>query len=965
MYIALLLLCLAPGGASLFYGLKRRRFKNVLTGVAVLLFTGTFFGLMSFWGEMLWFEELGQTQRFWTAVSAEGGFAVLAALVGGIGVLLLTLPVPVRGPLGRILPAAAGALGGGVWGLWNWQIILQYIYRISTEIRDPILHRNTGFYLFTLPFYDALYWGLLWITAIALTAVLRFAIDSRNFGKAESGGATPYRLSRFPLAALAAVVAWGQYLKIYHLMYSKWGVVTGPGWTDVHVRLPAYEVAAAVTLIFGLLPLIPIIYCRLERWLFSLSRRHIVGEPFRSHLQSEIFGAATLPPRGQSIWLDRGNLAVMAIGFSWLGIFIIWFLALGVAPVLFQWLRVQPNEITLEAPYIAHNIEFTRRAFQLHNVEEKEFSVSAGLTKEILSNNQYLLSEVRLWDWRALGAVFKQFQEIRLYYEFADVDVDRYLTSDGYRQVMVSAREMELANLPPESRTFVNLRFKYTHGYGITMAPVSDFTPDGLPNLLIKDIPPTSEDAKLKVDRPQIYYGELTSSHVFVNTKEPEFDYPSGDENAYTRYFGNGGVRISNLWRKFVFGWKFDGTRFLFSTYPTPESRVLFHREIRERVRTLAPFLEFDADPYIVLANGKLYWIIDAYTASTYYPYSQAFSGAKPTEVAGRGEERGMTHGSTASLVGANYVRNSVKAVVDAFNGSVTFYVFDPEDPLIQVWQRIFPGLFVAKEKIPDALRAHVRYPRDFLLMQGLVYAKYHMTDPAVFYNQEDLWMRATEKYYSAVQPVEPYYVLWRSPGSKTPEFVLMLPFTPKNRQVMIGWVAAMSDGSNYGRLLAYKFPKEERVLGPQQVETKIDQDSFLSAQLSLWDQRGSRVIRGNTLVIPMDSSLLYVEPIYLQAEAAAYPELRLVAVMHGDTLSYAANFEAALNGLLTAPGKKLLPAIGLGLKGEKSLEALISQANEAFRNYLRLQGEGRFAEAAKELTRLQDTLKELAKQRQ
>jgi uncharacterized protein len=691
----------------------------------------------------------------------------------------------------------------------------------------------------------------------------------------------------------------------------------------------AYLIAAAATLLLGLLPLIPVVYFRLAH---RFRRRQLPVE----------------------------NAALIAIGIPWLGIFAIWFLALGVAPLLVQWLRVQPNEITLEAPYIAHNIEFTRRGFQLHNVEEREFSVSPVFNQETLSNNQYLLSEVRLWDWRALEAVYKQFQEIRLYYEFADVDVDRYHTAHGYRQVMVSAREMEPSNLPVESRTFVNLRFKYTHGYGLTMAPVSDFTADGLPNLLIKDIPPKTTDETLSVARPQIYYGERTYSHVFVNTRELEFDYPKGDENAYVNYSGSGGVRISSLWRKFLFGWKFDGTRFLLSTYPTSDSRVLFHREIRERVKTLAPFLDFDTDPYVVLVDGNIYWLIDAYTTSTYYPYSEPFSA--PIEF--KQSDLKLAHGATASLAGANYVRNSVKAVVDAFNGSVTFYVFEPEDPLIQVWQQIFPELFTAREKMPEALRAHVRYPRDFLLTQGLVYAKYHMTDPAVFYNQEDLWVRATEKYYAEVQPVEPYYVMWQPPGSKTAEFVLMLPFTPKNRQVMIGWIAGMCDQANYGRLLAYKFPKEERILGPQQVETKIDQDGFLSGQLSLWNQQGSRVIRGNTLVIPIDNSLLYVEPIYLQAEAAAYPELRLVAVMHGDNLSYAATFDKALQGLLTEAGKKPAPALALGLKGEKiPSKELVSQANDAFKNYLRLQGEGRFVEAAKELTRLQEALQQLSNQ--
>jgi uncharacterized membrane protein (UPF0182 family) len=938
MYIALLVLLVALGGAFIANGLQYRRAKTLFIGCFTLLLTGLFFGLLSFWGEMLWFEELGQGQRFWTAAFAQGGFAAAGALAGGVAVSLLTLPIPVRTSLWRIAPASAGALSGGLWGLWNWQIILQYIYGVSTGIRDPVLHRDTGFYLFTLPFYDSLYWALLWIAAIALAAAVYLAILTQSFDKllsassvslsGSAGRTSAHRFFCFPLAAMTVVVAWGQYLNIYHLLYSRWGVVTGAGWTDVHVRLPAYLIVAAVTLLLGLSALVPAIYCRLAR-LFQRRR----------------------------LFTENGALIVPAV--SWLGIFGFWLLALGVAPVLVQWLRVQPSEITLEAPYIANNIEFTRRAFQLDKIEEREFSVSPTLTQDTLSNNQYLLSEVRLWDWRALEAVYKQFQEIRLYYEFSDVDVDRYRTARGYRQVMVSAREMETANLPAESRTFVNLRFKYTHGYGLAMAPVSDFTADGLPNFLIKDLPPRTDDEQLRVARPQIYYGELTTSHVFVNTQEPEFDYPKGDENAYVNYSGSGGVRMINLWRKFLFGWKFDGTRLLLSAYPTSDSRVLFHREIRERVKTLAPFLKFDADPYVVLVDGNLYWIIDAYTTSTYYPYSESYSSAALFESKQPERERGSGHGSTAALAGANYVRNSVKAVVDAFNGSVTFYVFETEDPLIEVWQRIFPKLFTARDKMPEGLRAHVRYPRDFLLTQGLLYAKYHMTDPAVFYNQEDLWMRATEKYYAAVQPVEPYYVMWQPPGAKTAEFILMLPFTPKNRQVMIGWIAGMCDAANYGRLLAYKFPKEERVLGPQQVETKIDQDGFLSGQLSLWNQQGSRVIRGNTLVIPIDNSLLYVEPIYLQAEAAAYPELRLVAVMHGDNLSYAETFETALQGL-TKVGKK--PPL-TAAKGEKIPNELILQANEAFKNYLRLQGEGRFVEAAKELTQVREALQQLARQ--
>jgi len=454
---------------------------------------------------------------------------------------------------------------------------------------------------------------------------------------------------------------------------------------------------------------------------------------------------------------------------------------------------------------------------------------------------------------------------------------------------------------------------------------------------------------------------------VVVNTREKEFDYPMGDENAYIQYPGNGGVQLKNYWwRKFLYGWKFDGMRLFLSGYPTTDSRILFHRQIEDRVRTLAPFLKFDDDQYIVLAEGKLYWIIDAYTTTRYYPYSERFSGMKadsgpiPRQLieARRPEKREFSD--------INYVRNSVKAVVDAFHGSVSFYIFDEADPIVQTWRTIFPELFRSRQDMPPALVEHVRYPKDMLLMQGLVYSKYHMTDPTVFYNQEDLWVRATEKYYNQVQPVEPYYIMWELPGSNEPEFVLMLPFTPKNRQVSIGWIAGMSDGNNYGRFLAYKFPKEKRVLGPQQVETKIDQDSYLSGQLTLWDQRGSRVIRGNVLAVPIEDTLLYVEPIYLQAETAAYPELRLVAVMHNDDLSYAETFEKALEGLFDDPppeaeAKKEPASVG----AKVSLDQLIRQAGDAFQNYLKSLSEKKYAKASQALQQLESALQDLAAKQQ
>jgi len=541
----------------------------------------------------------------------------------------------------------------------------------------------------------------------------------------------------------------------------------------------------------------------------------------------------------------------------------------------------------------------------------------------------------------------------RLYYKFTDIDVARYAIDGQYRHVMVAAREMQPANLPAQSRTFVNRRFKYTHGNGLAVSAVGDFMSDGLPRMLIKDVPPSSSYPELRIEQPGIYYGELTDTHVIVNSREPELDYPSEDGNVYTHYAGRGGVQINSWWRKFLFAWKFDGTRLLFSNYPMRESRIMFHRRITDRVKKIAPFLVFDDDPYIVLADGRLFWIIDAYTVSSGYPYSESAMRLRPSD---RYDGRLLSNLDQERLEEINYIRNSVKAVVDAYHGTVTYYVWEPVDPLIRAWSQAFPGFFQPREAMPPSLLRHVRYPADMLLMQGLVYARYHMTDPVVFYNQEDLWVRATEKYQDQTQPVQPYHLMWRPPDGEKDEFVIMLPFTPKNKQCLVGWMAGMCDGDNCGRLLAYQFPKDRRVLGTQQVETKIDQDPVLSERLALWDQRGSRVVRGNVLVVPIEDTLLYVKPIYLQAETAAYPELRLVAVMHGDRLSYADTFQEAIEGLLERPAAvgvvKSPPPAAVG--------RLINEANEAFQHYLNALGSRDFDRAAENLKALSDSLQRL-----
>jgi uncharacterized membrane protein (UPF0182 family) len=940
MYTAIILVFIALAGFFIITGFRTGKKKRIVLGALIVLFTYLFFSFLNFWGEMLWFTALGYNDRFWVYQLAVVGFGLAGAVLGWLFTWILTTAIPSK--FFKLLVQAAGFVIGGVWGLASWQSMLKFINMETADIADPILNMNAGFYFFILPFLDKINVFLISISILSLAALILatyFRIDQRGNVNVDFTGASltdQTKLHRGILrngVIVILVLAFGKFLARYHLMYSETGVVKGPGWTDVNIALPAYSIIIILMVLLGFALLIKPARNAVQKFYYKIGIKNIHSEP----------------------------VLLGSVGGS---IIFIWLLGLSIIPGVFQWLGVGPNEITYERPYIENNIKLTRYAFNLNNINEKEFPVSENFTREMVNNSRATFDNIRLWDWRALDAVYKQFQEIRLYYEFVDVDIDRYNYAGMYNQVMVSAREMEASNLPRQSQTFVNQRFKYTHGYGITLTTVSDFTPEGLPNLLIKDIPPQSGYKELTVEQPQIYYGELTNSHVIVNTTESEFDYPSGENNVYIKYPGKGGVEISNIWRKFLFGWMFDGTQLFVSNYPTPQSRIMYHRQIQDRVKTLAPFLTFDADPYIVLIDGKLNWVIDAYTTSKYFPYSSTFSSIENISYKESEATRVLTNETAPELDGVNYMRNSVKVVVDAFNGSVDFYIFDENDPLIKVWSKIFPDMFKSKDEMPQAIREHVRYPIDFLLVQGLMYAKYHMTDPTVFYNQEDLWIRATEKYYGDVQPVAPYYIMWELPGSDKPEFVLILPFTPKNRQVMIGWIAGMCDNENYGKFIAYKFPKDKRVLGPQQVETKIDQDSFLSGQLSLWDQRGSNVIRGNVLAIPVENTIIYVEPIYLQAETAAYPELRLVAVMHNDNLSYAETFGEALNGLFGegVPVKETTTEEGITKEQpEISVSEQLKEANNAFNNYLRLQGEKRFEQAAKELQKLQRILQELS----
>jgi uncharacterized membrane protein (UPF0182 family) len=946
MYVALLLGLLAVGGWLSVGGSSVRR---VWAGRGLIAATVVFFAALNFWGEALWFESVGYASRFWTVVAAKAVISSGGALIGAATVFLLMRPATFRS-----WPVGVGAAIGGVWGFARWELVLLYLNAVPMNVSEPIFGKDAGFYLFDLPFFLGLRALLLTLPLIAAAAALVplvrpylrrsradtdewTSLHNRLNGRGDQAqemsqpvdAVRPNASLYVPAGFLLLVLGWAFYLARHELMYSQFGAVNGPGWTDVHVMVPAYWTLSGLCVAFGILVLAPAARIKVHEYFHR---------PWKRAANANSLATAT----------PFAAVAILAAAFLW------------TAPALSQWLKVQPNEITLERQYLANEIAFTRLGFRLHEVENRQFPAVDILSPATVAQNQELLSQVRLWDDRVLRDVYRQFQAIRLYYQFHHVDVDRYRIDGRLTLVMVSAREMLHANLPTVNQTFVNTRFKYTHGYGITLTPVSEFTQEGLPNLLVHGIPPISDHPELQVERPEIYYGMLTTSPAFANSREAEFDYPSGAENVYAHYAGTGGIELRNFWRKVVFGWKLDGTQFLFSSYPTPDTRVKFRRQVLDRVQALAPFLSFNREPYIVLSGGKLYWLVEGYTTSTHFPYSKRYDPSERIDYSANDTILSLHNQAGADFAGANYIRNAVKAVVDAYTGSVDFYVFEPDDPIIEVWTRILPDLFKPASEMPAGLRAHVRYPQEFLLVQGLVNARYHMEDPDVFYNQEDLWMRATERYYEQVQPVEPYHIMWTPPESTEPEFVAMLPFTPKGRQVLIGWMAGLSDGSNYGRLITYKFPKDKRILGPQQVDTKIDQHPALKAQLTLWDQRGSRVIRGNVLAIPVDNTLLYVEPIFIEAGTAAYPELRVVALMHGDKLSYADTFAGALAGLIDRSDEDRAVATAGVLPSSAARLDLARAANDAFDRYLLLQGEMRFVEAAEQLDRLRRSLQQL-----
>jgi uncharacterized membrane protein (UPF0182 family) len=688
------------------------------------------------------------------------------------------------------------------------------------------------------------------------------------------------------VGAILAVKAAGYRLSAYELLFTTRGVVTGAVYSDVHARIPALNLLTGLALIAALAV--------------------IVGGYGRG-------------------W--RIPVAAIAVLFA------VQFLGVSVYPELLHRFRVLPNEIVFERPYIQENIKSTRYAFGLNNIEEEEFPAEENLSLQDLSRNDLTIKNVRLWDHRPLLSTYRQLQQIRTYYDFVGVDNDRYPIDGEYRQVMLSPRELSSRNLPGGAN-WINEHLTYTHGYGVAMGPVNRISREGLPEFMIKDIPPVST-VPLKISRPEIYYGELTNSYVFVKTKSLEFDYPLGDKNEYTVYNGKGGVPVASLWRKLLFSVEFGSMKILLSNDITSESRVLYNRNILDRVRRLAPFLSYDDDPYLVITQeGRLVWIVDGYTTTDRIPYAYKLRGL------------------------GNYLRNSVKGVIDAYDGTVALYINDPEDPLIRTYARIFPGLFKPLEEMPADLRAHLRYPEDLFSVQAHLYATYHMQDPQIFYNREDLWNIPAK----GDRNMEPYYTIMKLPKETKEEFILMIPYTPANRDNMAAWLAARADAPHYGKLIVYLFPKQKLIYGPRQIEARIDQDGYISQQISLWNQRGSQVIRGSLLVIPIENSLIYIEPLYLSAEAGSLPELRRVIVAYGNQLSMQDNLEGALatifggRPMLPAPSETTSAAPSTGSAKDKIRSALshFERAEELLR-------QGDWAGFGKELKETGAILKDLA----
>lgn len=811
-----------------------------------------------------------------------------------------------------VVPAslAAGLLAALTgWGAWD--TLLRYLYQVPYGEADPVFGRDLSYYLFTLPTLEVVSFLLLALSLVGFAGAAVF------YGFRPSERADDRRAQFFPVgrgarahlwglvALFFLLLAWRTSLAQANLLYSETGPVAGASYTDLAATLPALWLQLGICLVVAALAVV------------TAFRR----------------GGQRLLLAGVAAYL------VAVVGGGWL------------YPSVVQRFSVAPNELAKETPYIERNIEATREAFGLTRVEERELSGEQVLTADDVRENRRTINNIRLWDQQPLLDTFAQIQEIRTYYEFQSVDNDRYVIGGEPQQVMLSPRELSSASLP--NRNWINERLTFTHGYGVTVGPVDKVTPEGLPELYVKDIPPASAAPELRVERPEIYFGEMSNDRVYVRTRTEEFNHPAGEQNVFRGYTGEGGVSIGSTWRQLLFATRFGDLKLLLSDDLTAESRVLYVRNIRERLERVAPYLRFDADPYMVISGGRLYWIADAYTTSDRYPYAERFGGV-------------------------NYIRNSVKAVVDAYDGRVTLYLADERDPVIRTYARAYPGTLRPLAEMPEGLREHLRYPEDIFRLQAQVYSAYHMDEPQVFYNKEDQWAPAAMPAAQGKEEpraMEPYYTIMKLPGGAREEFILMLPLTPQRKDNLAAWMVARSDGEDYGKLAVYRFPKQKLVFGPKQVAARINQDPEISRQLALWNQRGSQVILGTLMVIPVEESLIYVQPLYLRAQDGRIPELRRVIVAADNRIAMEPTLEASLARVF---GEGATPAAVGGAQAEADAQqrdatttpaspaagenqTLAERARGHYERALQAQREGDWARYGEELKRLGETLEQMS----
>ena len=875
--------------------------------------------------QLLWFDALGYAQIFWRTLGLQvvlfaGGFLLAALYIGAnfryvykhheslrwrgsfsggpklpdeIAVVL----TPER--LRNISIAATifvafffGAHFGG-----RFEQFLRFVYGTPTGVVDPIFGRDISFYLLTLPYLDILQSAVMTLPVVSIMLLIGALVWMGAIGVEKGKLIAPRPVIRqLSVNLVVLILAWGAgyFLRRYELLYRSEGTVHGIGYIEHNIVIPAlWAMVIASIVLAGLL-------------LFNLRKAR------------------------------PGLLGIGVVGY--IGVLI---LGLMVIPAVVQRFSVEPNELQLEAPYLENNIRFTRMAYGIDNVVRREYSPDMNLTYDDILDNEVTVRNIRLWDPRLLIQTFRQIQEIRTYYQFYEVDVDRYMIDGEMRQVMLAARELS-QQLPDRADTWINRHMQYTHGYGITMNEVAEVGPEGTPLLLMRDLPLVSE-IDLDVGNPAIYYGEHTPTYRIVNTDVPELAYPAGDENVYTHYDGRGGVQLSSFWRKLLFTIYLGDTNVILSDLIHDESRIQFWNRTRDRVRRIAPFLRLDDDPYLVVTADGLKWIQDAYTVARTYPYSEPDNRAR-----------------------LNYIRNSVKVVTDAYHGTVDFYVFDEDDPIINAYRSFYPDLFRDQSELPEVLSRHLRYPQDMFDIQVSKYTRYHMTTPQVFYNNEDLWTRPREHYGGREQAMQPYYLLTRLPDEEELDYLLMTPLTPEARDNMISWVAARSEPGRYGELVVFQLPKDRLIYGPAQVESRIDQDTEISQQLALWDQRGSRVIRGNLMVIPIETSFIYVEPVFLIADATEIPQLRRVIVSYGERVVMERTLDEAMARLFDGDIARIAQARDVDLSDlpadllvDPEARRNLSRAQQAFNRAMESLRDGNFGVFGDRMDELERILNE------